>query len=180
MIDRDGKIQVGFKMKIKGDDGVKNHVWRPLYIAIALVLLAVAARFIIVPADFGIHERGYMYGWHRKSNEAEWKAVTVKYQTAKACSPCHRTESGEIKDSPHQAISCENCHGAMFYHKGRLEINRSRSLCIRCHAKLPYSGSQRGAMKGINPETHHPQLECVICHYPHDPRQAGHRQEVKQ
>jgi hypothetical protein len=155
---------------------MKNHVWRPLYIAIVLVLLAVAARFVIVPSDFGVHERGYMYGWHRKSNEAEWKAVTVKYQTAKACIPCHKEKSDDIKDSPHGKISCENCHGPKLDHPNdpkRLEINRARSLCLRCHTKLPYNGTLRGSMKGVNPETHYPQAECMMCHYPHDPRRQN-------
>lgn len=160
---------------------MKSHVWRPLYIAIALILLGVAARFMVVPADFGVHARGYMYGWHRLSNEAEWKGVTVKYRTAETCTPCHKIQFDDIKDSPHGAISCENCHGPNRDHPRdpqRLEINRSRSLCLRCHSRLPYNGSLRGSMKGVNPKTHHPQVECMLCHYPHNPKRPGSGQEV--
>ena len=65
---------------------MKNHVWRPLFIVLAIVGGILIARTLLVPRDFGIYERGYMYGWHRKSNEAEWKKFPVKYKTAKICS----------------------------------------------------------------------------------------------
>ncbi len=160
---------------------MKNHVWRPLYIAITLVLIGVVVRFFIVPADFGVHERGYMYGWHRKSNELEWASLPVKYRTEKVCIDCHRDKYADIKDSPHANISCENCHGPNYDHPKNpkaLEINRSRSLCLRCHAKLLYKGTLRGSMKGVNPESHYPQAECMMCHYPHNPKRP--MQEVKQ
>jgi len=161
---------------------MKNHVWRPLYIALLLVAVGVAARYMLVPADFGVHERGYMYGWHRKSNEQEWQKVTVKYRTTAACIPCHRDKYDDIKNSPHGAISCENCHGPLQGHPKSpvpIEINRSRSLCLRCHARLPYSASLRGSIRGINPETHHPRAECMMCHYPHNPKRPNPKREVR-
>ena len=162
---------------------MKNHIWRPLYLALFLVAVVLAARHFLVPADFGSHERGYMYGWHRKSNEAEWQAVTVKYRTAAVCIPCHRDKYDDIKDSHHGAISCENCHGPNLDHPKdpkRLPIDRSRGLCLRCHTKLAYPGSQRGSIKGINPLTHHPQVECMLCHYPHNPKRPNPKREVPQ
>lgn len=161
---------------------MKSHVWRPLFIALALVLLAVAARFIVVPEDFGVHDRGYMYGWHRISNEAEWKAVTVKYRTARECIPCHQDKYDDIKGSPHGTINCENCHGPLLGHpkdQKTLGIDRSRSLCLRCHTRLSYSGTLRGSIKGINPLTHYSQAECMMCHYPHNPKRPATRQEVQ-
>lgn len=161
---------------------MKNHVWRPLYIALTLVAVGLTARSLLVPSDFGVHKRGYMYGWHRKSNEKEWQAVTVKYKTARSCIPCHRLKYEDIKDSPHGTIGCENCHGPLLAHPKEpisLAINRSRELCLRCHAKLPYKGSLRGAIKGINPETHHPQAECMMCHYPHNPKRPNPKREVR-
>ena len=59
---------------------MKGHVWRPLYAVICLVVLVLAARTFMVPKDFGIYDRGYMYGFHRKSAEDYWKAFKVKYQ----------------------------------------------------------------------------------------------------
>jgi predicted CXXCH cytochrome family protein len=161
---------------------MKNHIWRPLYLAIAAVLIGLIVRLFIVPPDFGAHERGYMYGWHRKSNEQEWAAIPVKYRTAKVCIDCHRDKYDDIKDSPHGIISCENCHGPNYDHPKNpkvLEVNRSRSLCLRCHTKLPYKGTLRGSFKGINPESHYPQAECMMCHYPHNPKRPSPRLEVK-
>ncbi len=57
-----------------------NHVWRPLYVVIGIVILILIARLFYVPHDFGIHERGFMYGWYREGNIEDWKKVKVKYQ----------------------------------------------------------------------------------------------------
>jgi len=151
---------------------VKSHVWRPLFVALGIVALILMVRTVLVPSDFGIHEQGYMYGMHRKSNEAEWKSVKVKYQGSDACKECHERNYKDIKESPHMDISCENCHGPILGHPKDpvgLTIDRSRQLCLRCHLKLPYKASDRGGLKGINPDTHNPEAECILCHYPHNP-----------
>lgn len=161
---------------------MKNHVWRPLYLALCLVAIVLLARLFIVPADFGVHERGYMYGWHRKANEAEWKTVRVKYKTAARCKECHPTIYSDIKDSVHGIISCENCHGPSYDHPKDpigYTIDRSRKLCIRCHARLPYPNNIRGTIKGIIPEEHYPQAECMMCHYPHNPKWTNANREVR-
>ena len=114
----------------KEEDLVKSHVWRPLYVVLLIIVGVLVVRKILVPADFGVGARGYMYGWHRPSNEEDWKKVSVKYRTAEYCKGCHKEKYEEIKQSPHANINCENCHN--------------------------------------------PELECVTCHWPHDPRKAGH------
>jgi hypothetical protein len=155
---------------------LKNHVWRPLFIVLAIVGGILITRTLLVPDDFGVYERGYMYGWHRKSNEAEWKKYPVKYKTAMVCRECHKDKYDDIKDSPHGSISCENCHGPNYDHPKDplgLNIDRSRGLCIRCHAYLPYKDNIRGKIPGIDPEKHYPQQECIMCHYPHDPTRSN-------
>lgn len=161
---------------------MNNHVWRPLYVALGIVVLILIVRVAVVPDDFGVHERGYMYGWYRKSNEAEWRTVSVKYRTTVYCRECHGDKFDDIRDSPHASIMCENCHGPALGHPKdppTMTIDRSRALCIRCHSFLPYRASGRGAIRGIDPLTHNPEAECVLCHYPHDPRRAANR-EAKQ
>jgi len=156
---------------------VKSHVWRPLFVVLAIVALVFAARKVLVPSDFGVGERGYMYGWHRPSNEQQWKDVKVKYRTAQHCKECHKDKYDEIKSSPHGNINCENCHGPGLGHPEdpkALDIDRSRELCTRCHLKLKYHGSGREKIRGIDPARHNPGLECVTCHWPHDPRKEGH------
>ncbi len=152
---------------------MKDHIWRPLYVVLAVVLVIVLIRACYVPKGFGVWDRGYMYGWHRKGNEGEWKVGKVKYKTAAYCQDCHGREHGAIKRSAHAAVMCENCHGPALDHPDdppKLTIDRDRSLCARCHALLPYKAGGRAAVRGISMETHHPEAECVRCHRPHDPR----------
>ncbi|MDD2365613.1 MAG: cytochrome c3 family protein [Desulfuromonadaceae bacterium] len=161
---------------------MKNHVWRPLFIVMALVGGILLVRTLLVPSDFGIQERGYMYGWHRKGNEAEWKEVRVKYKTEKVCIECHEEKGKELMNSPHSAISCENCHGPNYDHPKDpigLNVDRSRSLCIRCHSYMHYKGTARGKIRGINPEGHYREAQCVMCHIPHNPKPMNQKQGVK-
>ncbi|VAX31637.1 hypothetical protein MNBD_NITROSPIRAE02-1530 [hydrothermal vent metagenome] len=155
---------------------MSSHVLRPLWVVIGVVALILVARYLVVPSDFGIQERGFMYGYHRKSNEADWKAFKVKYQTRKYCKDCHSDKYGSIMSSKHKIIQCENCHGPAIDHPedpAKLVVNKSRSLCIRCHAQLLYPRTQRAKIKGINPEEHNAGLECSMCHNPHKPDMEG-------
>lgn len=152
---------------------MNNHVLRPLYVVLAVVAAILLLRTVLVPADFGFYERGYMYSWHRKSNEADWQAVKVKYRGSAYCRECHADKYDDIKNSPHAGINCENCHGPNMDHPKdppTLTIDRRRELCVRCHFRLNYAASGRGKIKGINHETHHPEEECTLCHYPHNPK----------
>ncbi len=155
---------------------MSSHVYRPLYLVIVVIGLILLARFVVVPSDFGIYERGFMYGFHRRSNEKEWEAFKVKFRTRKYCKDCHPDKYENIMKSKHHIIQCENCHGPAFDHPEnppKLEINKARSLCLRCHTKLPYPTSQRSKIKGINPENHNPEMQCVMCHNPHKPDMEG-------
>jgi hypothetical protein len=85
-------------------------------------------------------------------------------------------------NSGHSSISCENCHGPSYDHPKDpvgLNIDRSRSLCIRCHSYMPYKGNVRGKIPGIDPEKHYMQAQCVMCHIPHNPKPMNQKQEVK-
>lgn len=160
---------------------MKSHIWRPLWLALFLVFIIIGVRQFIVPADFGSHERGYMYGWHRKSNEDEWKKVQVRYKTSSACPQCHPEKMADLLKSPHRIISCENCHGPSLEHPkdpAGYTIDRSRLLCLRCHAKLPYGNTPRGRIRGIDRDGHYSQAECVMCHIPHNPKPVNQKREV--
>ncbi len=155
---------------------MKNHVWRPLYVAICIVVIVLLARTVLVPKDYGTHEQGYMYGTHRKGSIDDWKSMTVKYKGSETCKECHSDRFAEHASGAHAVISCENCHGPRGEHPEnppKLVIDKSRALCIRCHAKLPYPGSPRGSLPGIDPETHNTGLDCVTCHSPHKPQIPG-------
>ncbi len=152
---------------------MRNHVWRPLVVVIVLVAFILLARAIHVPKDFGIGERGYMYGFHRKSNEDDWKAFKVKYKfDNEYCGVCHADNYESIKKSPHAIINCENCHGPALNHPEdppKLTINQTQELCLRCHYPLAYPTSGRSKIRGIDPVQHNAGLDCITCHNPHKP-----------
>ena len=159
---------------------MKSHVLRPLFAVIGIVILILLARLILVPKDFGVYERGYMYGWHRHGNEEEWKKTKVKYQGKDFCKDCHADKYDSINKTPHKIIQCENCHGPAndvtsdHYSEQRpkLAIDKSRALCLRCHYPLPYPTSKRGDIKSIDPDKHNPGVECSNCHNPHKPMEG--------
>jgi formate-dependent nitrite reductase cytochrome c552 subunit len=151
---------------------VKNHVWRPLYVVLAIVVGILLFRLVYVPADFGTHERGYTYGFHRLSNEQEWRTYPAKYKDSSYCADCHDDKSALWQRSGHALIPCENCHGAAFDHPdqpAKLVIDRSRAACLRCHSQLYMPSSGRNDIPGIDPEQHNPGTECADCHNPHHP-----------
>ncbi len=151
---------------------MKNHVLRPLWVAILLVIALLVARKLYVPDDFGINGRNFTYGFHRKANIDDWKAFKVKYRGREYCQECHEENVEANSRSKHRVIECENCHGPAIDHPENpeaLEIDRSRDLCLRCHADLPYPGSHRGDLPAIDPEEHNPDSACAECHNPHKP-----------
>jgi len=154
---------------------MKNHVLRPFFAVIGIVILILLARMVLVPKDFGVHERGYMYGWHRLGNEGDWKKITVKYQGKEYCKGCHLEKYDTINKTPHRIIQCENCHGPAREHPSdppKLAIDKSRAHCLRCHFPLPYPSSGRSKIKGIDPDKHNPDTECSTCHNPHNPMEG--------
>ena len=155
---------------------MKSHVLRPLWVVLALVALVLAIRFFYVPRDFGIHERGYMYGWHKKSDENFWKNFKVKFKGSEYCRDCHSGNYNSIMTTPHANIICEDCHEPAADHPEahpKLKIDKSRELCLRCHYPLPYPTSGRANIRGIDPEKHNPGVECSMCHDPHKPSLEG-------
>jgi predicted CXXCH cytochrome family protein len=151
---------------------LKSHVMRPVYVVLVLVVGLLAFRYLYVPTDFGVHDRGFTYGWYRQGNIADWRQVTIKYQGRQSCKRCHPVEYDKITQMPHAIIQCENCHGPAMNHPydpKKLPLDTSRELCLRCHSKLPYPGSARGELRGVDPATHHPGVPCVDCHIPHQP-----------
>lgn len=88
-----------------------SHAFRPLIVLVILVAMVLITRSFVVPRDFGVGPTGYMYGWHRKGNEADWKAFPPKYKPADYCKDCHADNWKLIHDSLHAAIGCQNCYG---------------------------------------------------------------------
>jgi hypothetical protein len=157
---------------------VKSHVFRPLWVVLGIVAIIFIIRYFVVPPDFGVNERGYMYGLYRKGDEEDWKAFKIKYQTKEYCKDCHAEQYKKITSSKHAKVQCENCHGPAIEHPEKpekLNIDRSRELCLRCHGYLPYRPTRYAelptgtiTLKMQDPETHNPGIECVTCHNVHE------------
>jgi len=151
---------------------MKNHVLRPLWVAIGAVALVLIVRHLMVPADFGVHGKNFTYGFHRQGSIADWQDVGVKYKGKEICKECHEDKCTDNASAKHSRLECENCHGPAMNHPedpAKLVIDRSRDLCLRCHASLPYPNNPRGRIPGIDPVTHNPGQECSACHNPHKP-----------
>lgn len=151
---------------------MKNHVLRPLWVAIVLVAALLIARHFIVPSDFGIHGDSFTYNFYRKAAVQFWKDFPVKYQGRERCGMCHEENAQHIANSKHAPIQCENCHAPGVGHPRevkKLPINGSRELCLRCHERLRYPSSHRNDLPGIDGTKHMKKYECRKCHDPHHP-----------
>jgi hypothetical protein len=163
---------MSYDNRLKGESFMKNHVLRPLYVALAVIAVFLVVREAMVPADFGVNGKNYTYGFHRKGDIDDWKAFKVKYRGKEYCRECHEEKVVENQNSPHKNIECENCHGPAVDHPEApetLPIDTSRLLCLRCHAHLPYPQSNRSIMPAVDPEEHNPGENCFECHNPHHP-----------
>ncbi|MBC8318281.1 MAG: cytochrome C [Desulfobulbaceae bacterium] len=151
---------------------MKNHVWRPLFLAIACVALLLVVRSVYVPDDFGVYGQNFTYGYHRLSNIQEWKDFKIKYRGKEYCRECHEEKVEANLTSHHSLLECENCHGPAVDHPEDpelLPIESSRLLCLRCHAFLPYPQSNRADMPSVDTDNHNPGENCIGCHNPHHP-----------
>ena len=84
---------------------MKWHVFRPLGVAIGLIVVILIGRVFMVPDDFGVHGESFTYNFHRLSNEQEWKDFPVKYQGREYCADCHRRNVRVLdRSSAHAAV----------------------------------------------------------------------------
>ncbi|MBF0457036.1 MAG: cytochrome C [Nitrospirae bacterium] len=168
-----------------------SHAWRPLFVVLAVMISIIVFRVIFVPSDFVAKNGDYKFQWHRLSSEEVWKNFPVKHKGRDFCQQCHSELVNKIKDSGHQHVQCENCHAMFepgkkshpidlkddFGYLLEIGIERSRELCKRCHAELPYRPQTYVITKGttaetvkfkmIDPTKHNPGIECVMCHDVH-------------
>jgi hypothetical protein len=165
-----------------------SHAWRPLILILLIVGMIIGVRTIFIPKDFKAWNKDYKYQWHRKSNEEEWKSFPVHHRGRDFCKQCHEDKLEIVADSGHAKVQCENCHvlfepekkghpvdlKEMFNYQLDIGIERSRALCYRCHAELPYRPQQytsfnKGPInfKMIDTNNHNPGIECVNCHDVH-------------
>ena len=157
---------------------MRSHAWRPLWVILGVLAVFLIVREIYVPSDFTVHRGTYTYGWFRTGDVKDWENITVKHKTREYCKECHADNYRRIMASKHARVQCENCHGPAKDHPmdpEKLEINRDRSLCLRCHGYLPYRPAVYAGLAGgpiplkmQKGDEHNPGVECVTCHSVHD------------
>jgi hypothetical protein len=156
--------------------GIGKIMIGAVVIAVVCVAGLIGARIILAPS-FAAVDGDYRYQWHRVANEQEWKDFKVKHRGSLYCKDCHADQSAKEVASMHAKVQCENCHGPAVDHPEnpvKLAIDRSRTLCLRCHSGLPYRPAKYAelpngevTLKMINPDEHNVGIECVTCHDPH-------------
>lgn len=144
-----------------------KHIIRAAGLLVAILIVAfVVPKLVPKPLAEGLAPYGF---YAQKDNAAEWKAFPVQYADPVRCNTCHQNNYTSWISAEHKSVSCENCHGAAETHIEQgvpLEIDRSRDLCLTCHAEAvgrPSTFPQK------DPEKHNPGLDCSTCHNPHDP-----------
>ena len=149
-----------------------RHVFR-----VALVLLvAIAAVFLgrgfLVPRSYGT------FGPYRADNVAEqMKARVPAHAGPASCAPCHEKQAKARAAGGHRSVSCEVCHAPLLRHvadgqvTGPMPIDRSFTLCARCHRRIQ---GRPEKFPQVVLEQHVPSkvegAVCLECHDPHSPK----------
>jgi hypothetical protein len=149
-----------------------RHVFR-----VALVLLvALAAVFLgrgfLVPRSYGT------FGPYRADNVAEqMKARVPAHAGPASCTPCHEKQARARGAGGHKSVSCEVCHAPLLRHvaegqvTGPMPIDRSFTLCARCHRRI--QGRPEKFPQVVLEQHVTSKVEgavCLECHDPHSPK----------
>jgi len=149
-----------------------RHVFRIVLVVAVMLAVVLLARGFLVPKSYG------MYGPYRHANVAEqMNARTPLYAGAAACAECHADEGARRAAGAHKNVNCEVCHAPLGAHvkaDGSVvapPIDRSFTLCARCHRKLagrPAKFPQVDLEQHVNGPVEG--KVCLQCHDPHSPK----------
>ena len=91
---------------------MKNHVLRPLFVVIGIVVLILLARMCTGPEGFrrAVSADTCTAGTGGATKKTG-RRFKVKYQGKEYCKDCHTDKYDSINKTPHRIIQCENCHG---------------------------------------------------------------------
>lgn len=139
----------------------------------ALVVFFIV-RALLVPKSFG------QFGTFRGDNLAEQAAQPTNYGPLDVCAPCHAAVFETKTKGKHMNVPCQTCHGPVAEHvqddgMKPMIMNRSFTLCARCHQKLEARPAQfpqiniQDHLGRANLTTEGNEGVCLTCHNPHSP-----------
>ena len=144
-----------------------KHVVRLLSIMVAVLVLALVAKWLFTPESF------YRFGHYRANSVVEVAALEPVYQTPNYCKTCHAEKYAQWSAGNHKSVICETCHGPALGHpqNGKLPIPAdSRKLCTLCHEAM---AGRPSAQPQIQVAEHGAGQQCVMCHNAHSPKIAA-------
>lgn len=142
-----------------------EHLFRLAAVFGVLVLVFVAARATLVPADFGRE------GHYRSGAVTDAAARAPVHAGRARCTECHEDVVTAAAPAGHKGVGCESCHGPLLTHSDDPAVTpvkvENPRLCLRCHEAN--SGKPAGHPTVV-PKEHSDEEGCTGCHAPHDPR----------
>jgi cytochrome c553 len=145
-----------------------KHVVRLLSLMAIGLVLALVARWFVLPESFG------QYGHYRPAAVVENASLEPVFLTSARCEKCHDDRYAEWSDSKHKSVACETCHGAGKGHpkggKPTLPIVEDTIRhCSLCHEATV---GRPAAQPQIVLAEHAKGEQCAGCHNPHTPKIA--------
>lgn len=141
------------------------HLLRLIALFLAILLLFAAARWRLVPRDYG------RLGAYRAGALADIRAHPIVYAGQAACVDCHTDVADARKANAHAHVSCETCHGPLARHAADPEnparTPDPRAVCAVCHTPNPAKPS---GFATVDFAEHADNGPCTACHPPHAPR----------
>ena len=149
-----------------------RHVFRAALLLVVVVTVVILGRALLVPHTYG------MYGAYRFANVAEQASIRKPVHAGpQACAQCHPAIALKRSQGAHRNVSCEVCHAPLAVHVadgtpvGDMPIDRSFTLCARCHRRIL---GRPARFPQVVLEQHVPgPVEgkvCLDCHDPHSPK----------
>ncbi len=151
-----------------------RHLVRAGLIVVGALIAFFVVRALLVPKSFG------QYGHFRGDNLAEQMAPPSQYGPPDVCASCHAKIFDTKSKGRHASVPCQTCHGPVSGHvqddgMKPMIVNRSFTLCARCHQKLEARPTQfpqitiQEHLGRVRLTTEGNEGVCLTCHNPHRP-----------
>ncbi len=157
-----------------------KHVFRVALLLTIGIVTYVLGRSFLIPKSYG------MYGDYRFDNVAEQRDKPLVHGSPDACLGCHKPQAEKRAGGKHATVPCEDCHAPLSTHASAgkkiapMVIDRSYTLCVRCHMKMV--SRPTGVIAQVVPEDHVTKQGekltgqvCIGCHDSHSPKMGDEK-----